>query len=111
MSSNLALRNFSASMRLMKNVGASCAALPELAELKTLAELTARARLVRSALNARALFASFYQNLSGLGQALADFEQRKRLLNGVTSDPCDRCAAGDAVRESSNGRPALSLGI
>jgi len=77
---NLAQRNFSASMRLMQNVGFKCASLPEIGELKTLSELTARARLVRSALNARALFESLNKNLAGLSEALVEFEKRKRRI-------------------------------
>jgi len=77
---NQAQRNFSASMRLMQNVGFKCARLPELGELKTMSELTARARLVRSALNARALFESLNKNLAGLSEALAEFEKRKRQI-------------------------------
>ncbi|HET7778668.1 MAG TPA: hypothetical protein VFL07_08960 [Rudaea sp.] len=80
MTTNLAQRNFSASMRLMQNVGFKCANLPELGELKTLPELTARARLVRSALNARALFESLNRNLAGLSEALVEFEKRKRRI-------------------------------
>ncbi|HZX92643.1 MAG TPA: hypothetical protein VFE67_18550 [Rudaea sp.] len=82
MATNLAQRNFSASMRLMQNVGFKCARLPELGELKTLSELTARARLVRSALNARALFESLNKNLAGLSEALVEFEKRKRRIAG-----------------------------
>lgn len=87
MTTNLAQRNFSASMRLMQNVGFRCAHLPELGELKTLPELTARARLVRSALNARALFESLNKNLAGLSEALADFEKRKRRIAGQMPNP------------------------
>lgn len=83
MTKNLAQRNFSASMRLMQNVGVKCASLPALGELKTLPELTARARLVRSALNARALFESLNKNLAGLSEALAEFEKRKRRIAGA----------------------------
>ena len=86
MTKNLAQRNFSASMRLMQNVGFKCAALPELGELKTLSELTARARLVRSALNARALFESLNKNLAGLSEALVEFEKRKqRIASGAAT--------------------------
>ena len=85
MTTNLAQRNFSASMRLMQNVGFKCASLPELGELKTLSELTARARLVRSALNARALFESLNKNLAGLSEALAEFEKRKRLIGAESA--------------------------
>jgi len=84
---NLAQRNFSASMRLMQNVGFKCARLPELGELKTLSELTARARLVRSALNARALFESLNKNLAGLSEALVEFEKRKRRIAGSSTAP------------------------
>lgn len=87
MTANLARRNFSASMRLMRNVGARCAGLPALGELKTLPELTARARLVRSALNARALFESLSRNFAGLSEALADFEKRKRRISGQADSP------------------------
>jgi hypothetical protein len=88
MATNLAQRNFSASMRLMQNVGFKCARLPELGELKTLSELTARARLVRSALNARALFESLNKNLAGLSEALAEFEKRKqRIASGTATAP------------------------
>ena len=85
MTKNLAQRNFSASMRLMQNVGAKCARLPALGELKTLPELTARARLVRSALNARALFESLNKKLAGLNEALAEFEKRKRRIAGTAT--------------------------
>lgn len=81
MPSNLAERNFSASMRLLRRVGESCARLPELGELTTLSELTSRARIVRSALNARALFEDFNRHLSGLSEALADYERRKQQIN------------------------------
>jgi len=84
---NLAQRNFSASMRLMQNVGFKCARLPELGELKTLPELTARARLVRSALNARSLFESLNKNLTGLSEALVEFEKRKRRIAADTATP------------------------
>lgn len=87
MPTNLAQRNFSASMRLMQNVGFKCARLPELGELKTLSELTARARLVRSALNARALFESLNKNLAGLSEALVEFEKRKRRIAGNSTTP------------------------
>ena len=87
MTTNLAQRNFSASMRLMQSVGFKCAHLPELGELRTLPELTARARLVRSALNARALFESLHKNLAGLSEALADFEKRKRRIAGQVPIP------------------------
>ena len=87
MPTNLAQRNFSASMRLMQNVGFKCARLPELGELKTLSELTARARLVRSALNARALFESLNKNLAGLSEALVEFEKRKRRIAGDSTTP------------------------
>jgi hypothetical protein len=87
---NLAQRNFSASMRLMQNVGFKCARLPELGELKTLSELTARARLVRSALNARALFESLNKNLAGLSEALVEFEKRKRRISGNSTAPRNR---------------------
>jgi hypothetical protein len=85
---NLAQRNFSASMRLMQNVGFKCARLPELGELKTISELTARARLVRSALNARALFESFNKNLAGLSEALVEFEKRKQRIAAASTTPC-----------------------
>lgn len=52
-----------------------------------LPELTARARLVRSALNARALFESLHRNLAGLSEALADFERRKRRIAGHATSP------------------------
>jgi hypothetical protein len=81
MPSNLAERNFSASMRLLRRVGESCARLPELGELTTLSELTSRAHIVRSALNARALFEDFNRHLSGLGDALAEYERRKQQIN------------------------------
>ncbi len=87
MATNLAQRNFSASMRLMQNVGFKCARLPELGELKTLSELTARARLVRSALNARALFESLNKNLAGLSEALAEFEKRKHRIEAGSAKP------------------------
>ncbi len=87
MTKNLAQRNFSASMRLMQNVGFKCANLPELGELKTLSELTARARLVRSALNARALFESLNKNLAGLSEALVEFEKRKQRIAGNSTTP------------------------
>ncbi len=87
MTTNLAQRNFSASMRLMQNVGIKCAHLPELGELKTLTELTARARLVRSALNARALFESLNKNLAGLSEALVEFEKRKRRIAESSTTP------------------------
>jgi hypothetical protein len=77
---NRAERNFNASMRLLKKVGASCSTLPALSELKTISELTARARIVRSALNARALFENFQKNLSGLNDALADYRTRKQQI-------------------------------
>lgn len=77
MSSNLAERNFSASMRLLHRVGVSCAHLPELGELRTVSELASRARIVRSALNARALFEDFSKHLAGLSEALADYQVRK----------------------------------
>jgi len=86
---NLAQRNFSASMRLMQNVGFKCAHLPKLGELKTMSELTARARLVRSALNARALFESLNKNLAGLSEALAEFEKRKRRIAEGSATPPD----------------------
>ena len=87
MTKNLAQRNFSASMRLMQNVGFTCARLPELRELRTISELTARARLVRSALNARALFENLNKNLAGLSEALAEFEKRKRLIAAEPATP------------------------
>ena len=87
MTTNLAQRNFSASMRLMQNVGFKCAHLPELGELKTMSELTARARLVRSALNARALFESLNKNLAGLSEALVEFEKRKRRIAENSTTP------------------------
>jgi hypothetical protein len=43
-------------------------------------ELTARARILRSALNARWLFEKLQKNLVGLSSALTDFEARKRCL-------------------------------
>ena len=89
MTTNLAQRHFSASMRLMQNVGFKCARLPELGELKTMSELTARARLVRSALNARALFESLNKNLAGLSEALAEFEKRKRRIAESSATPRD----------------------
>jgi hypothetical protein len=76
----LAERNFNASMRLLKKVEATCATLPALSELRTLSELTARARIVRSALNARWLFENLQKHLGGLTAALADFEARKRRI-------------------------------
>ena len=91
MPSNLAERNFSASMRLLRRVGESCARLPELGELRTLSELTSRARIARSALNARALFEDFNTHLAGLSAALADYQSRKRKLTGRNEDapvPC-----------------------
>lgn len=97
MTTNLAQRNFSASMRLMQNVGFKCAKLPELGELKTLPELTARARLVRSALNARALFESLNKNLAGLSEALAEFEKRKRRIAGQ-ADTRPQAARPDSPR-------------
>ena len=77
----LAQSNFDASMRLLKRVEATCATLPALSELRTLSELTARARIVRSALNARSLFENFQKNLVGLSAALADFEERKQRMH------------------------------
>ena len=87
MTSNLAERNFSASMRLLRRVGESCARLPELGELTTLSELTSRARIVRSALNARALFENFNRHLSGLSDALADYERRKQQIRRLDAAP------------------------
>jgi hypothetical protein len=87
MPSNLAERNFRASMRLLRRVGESCAQLPELGELTTLSELTSRARIVRSALNARALFENFNRHLSGLSDALADYERRKQQIRRLDAAP------------------------
>lgn len=67
-------------MRLLSKVGASCASLPALSELKTMSELAARARIVRSALNARSLFENFQKHVVGLNDALADYQERKRRL-------------------------------
>jgi hypothetical protein len=61
-STNPAERNFNASMRLLKKVEATCAMLPALSELRTICELTSRARIVRSALNVRALFENFQKH-------------------------------------------------
>jgi len=83
MRSNLAERHFSASMRLMRKVGSSCSLLPELGELRTVSELASRARIVRSALNARALFEDLHKRTTGLSAALADYQARKlRLARG-----------------------------
>ena len=87
MTGNLAQRNFSASMRLMQNVGFKCARLPELGELKTMPELIVRARLVRSALNARSLFESLNKNFAGLSEALVEFEKRKRRIAAKAATP------------------------
>lgn len=73
-------RNFNASMRLLKKVEETCATLPALSELKTVSELTARARIVRSALNARSLFKSFHQRVVGINEALAEYQVRKRQI-------------------------------
>ena len=93
MSTNRAERNFSASMRLLKKVEASCATLPALSELRTISELTSRARIVRSALNARALFENFQKHMVGLNAALADYQARKQRLaeaNQSSPDAADK---------------------
>lgn len=81
MTTRLANRHFDASMRLLRRVEARCALLPALGELRTMSELTARARIVRSALNARSLFEDFRKNLSGLSAALADYQARKSAID------------------------------
>ena len=83
---NLAERNFNASMRLLRKVEATCATLPALSELRTLSDLTARARIVRSALNARSLFENLHKHLAGLSSALADFEARKQRIAAGTAE-------------------------
>ena len=76
--SKLTERNFNASMRLLRRIEETCAGLPALSELRTLSELTTRARIVRSALNARSLFENFHKRVAGINEALADYEVRKR---------------------------------
>jgi hypothetical protein len=85
--SSRAERNFNASMRLLKKVEASCATLPALSELRTISELTSRARIVRSALNARALFENFQKHMVGLNEALADYAARKQHLAETNRSP------------------------
>lgn len=91
MTSNRVERNFNASMRLLKRVEATCATLPALSELRTISELTSRARIVRSALNARALFENFHKHLVGLNAALADYQARKQQLGESTKAPATGC--------------------
>jgi hypothetical protein len=84
---NRAERNFNASMRLLKRVEATCATLPALSELRTISELASRARIVRSALNARALFENLHKHLTGLSAALADYQARKLQLSESAKAP------------------------
>jgi hypothetical protein len=96
MSTRLANRHFAASMRLLRRVGERCARLPSLGELQTLSELTARARIVRSALNARALFEDLQKNVSGLSAALSAYEQRRQSMkqrnDGSAAPPLTACS-------------------
>jgi hypothetical protein len=71
-------RHFNASMRLLEKVKASCVALPPIGELRTDADLAARARIVRSALNARSLFQNIHRRGVELNAALVRFHVRKR---------------------------------
>ena len=80
-------------MRLLRKVEATCATLPALGELRTLSELVSRARIVRSALNARSLFEDFHRHMARLGAALADYQARKQQI---------------ARRESSTHQPMAS---
>jgi hypothetical protein len=100
MPSSHAERNFSASMRLLRRVGNSCALLPELGELRTVSELTSRARIVRSALNARALFEDLNKHLAGLSAALADYQMRKQQI-GPRKQPAPAPANSTASSRSS----------
>ena len=84
--SKLAERNFNASMRLLKKVEETCATLPALSELKTVSELTARARIVRSALNARSLFENFHKRIVGINEALAEYQVRKQQIMQGSGD-------------------------
>lgn len=83
MITKLAERNFSASVRLMKKVEASCVALQPIAELRTEADLVRRALIVRSVLNARALFENLHRRTLTLTAALANFHARKLRIAGM----------------------------
>ena len=74
-----AQRNFAAAMRLMTRATVSAAALPSLDAVRTTAELVQRARVVRSALNARSLFRDVYARAAALSEALSRFQERKQV--------------------------------
>jgi hypothetical protein len=82
--SKTAQRNFSASLRLLKQAEASSVALTPVAQLRTEEELARRARIVQSVLNARSLFANIHRRTHALNQALERFHARKRQIDADT---------------------------
>ena len=82
--SKTAQRNFVASLRLLKQAEASSATLTPVAHLRTEEELATRARIVRSVLNARSLFANIHRRTDALNQALDRFHARKRQIDADT---------------------------
>jgi hypothetical protein len=94
--SKTAQRNFSASLRLLKQAEASSVKLTPVAHLRTEEELATRARIVQSVLNARSLFANIRRRTDALNQALDRFHERKRQIDADTPIGVD--SLGDWAR-------------
>ncbi len=77
-------RNFSASLRLLKQAEASSVSLTPVGHLRTDEELASRARIVQSVLNARSLFANIHRRTNALNEALERFHARKRQIDSDT---------------------------
>jgi hypothetical protein len=80
MNAVLIKRNFDASLRLMDRARAASTRLKPLSEIHEVSDLVTRARIVRSELNARALFQGIHRRSLGLTEALARLRQRKRTI-------------------------------